>query len=106
MRFVFEIIDNFEDLLKELKSLMFDLDFKNNFKSFTVEDLKLTEEAKSIPNALKPQIPSGYLILEMKETTGNPLIVKPTEKENEWTLDNVFLKTSNGTATVKVVFLR
>jgi len=109
MRFVFEIIDNFEDLMKELKIVMYNLSFKDNFSSFTVKDVELSNTPTSITNQLGPRdIPSNYIILGIKECSGGNNIIRPNTDDGTyvWNRDNVFLQTSSGTCTATILFLK
>jgi len=112
MRFVFEIIDNFEDLMKELKVVMYNLSFKDNFSSFTVEDVELSNTPTSITNQLGPRdVPSHYIVLGIKECStlsGGNNIIRPSTDDGTyvWNRDNVFLQTTSGTCTATILFLK
>ena len=111
MRFVFEIIDTFEDLVKELKTVMFNLDFKNNFKSFIAEDVELSTVPTAIDNQMFPEVPSSYIVLSTKEGSSARIVEKPNDRgtggeDYRWTTKTVYLVASNDTATVKVMFIK
>jgi len=119
MRFVFEIIDNFEDLIREMKTVMFNLDFTNNFKSFITEEIELKDnEITAISNQMFPIIPSSFIVVDQQPSsmsvTGN--IVRPdTDASNiqvgksgpeyRWNEKTLFLRSTNGTTKARILFI-
>lgn len=92
--------------LKELTTNLFNIDFKQNFMSFTVQDLEIPANTEvSINNQFKNVypglIPSARIITRQQ---GNATII---DGDTVWNENHVFLKNpSANDAVITVIFFR
>lgn len=91
--------------LKELANGILKISFKDNFQSFTVENIIIPPNTEiSIPNAFRTaypgNIPSGRIIIR-QSMSGVTVI----DGDNVWTENHVYLKNPDLTETVKISVL-
>jgi len=101
MRFTLEGARDIVDLIRQLSSGLYKLSFKDNFESFTVENVQIPSNTEiSIQNKLT-FVPKQYIITAQ---IGNSLV---TKGDKEWTKNSLYFK-NNGIddVTLNILFLR
>lgn len=91
--------------LKDLSTSMLKINFKDNFQSFTVDNLTIPASTEvSIPNAFRTAypgtIPSGRIIIRQSLSSMAVL-----DGDTEWTDTHVYLKNADPVNAVKVSVL-
>jgi hypothetical protein len=106
MRFNLFNSRDLRQLITELSAGLQRLDFQNNFESFEISAIIPDQTEISgdyrIDNRLKPNIPSGMLIVKQK---GNALV---TAGDTEWTSEYIYIKNNSTSidANVKIKFFK
>lgn len=86
--------------LRQLGYLFKNLNFPDNFKSFVWEGSIAAGATETIPNLLKPIIPSSRIILRSDRS-------EVCDSTTTWTQDYVYMRNTGGTdaTNVKIVFI-